>query len=122
MVSSSRLLDASLLVAAGIRQWMPAKQTCLSRCRTPFGFLLMSWREGGVGAISMGLRHGLYCTGCCWALMALLFVAGVMIPAWIAVLSVVVLVEKLLPGGRVVAKASGVTLLAVGLWLLIEAV
>lgn len=122
MVSSSRLLDASLLMAAGIWQWMPAKQTCLSRCRTPFGFLLMSWREGGLGAIAMGLRHGLYCTGCCWALMALLFVAGVMNLAWIAMLSVVVLVEKLLPGGPVVAKASGVALLAAGLWLLIEAV
>jgi predicted metal-binding membrane protein len=118
MISSSRLLDASLLLVAGAWQLMPAKATCLSKCRTPFGFLVMEWREGARGAVLMGLRHGLYCTGCCWALMLLLFAAGVMNLGWIALLSLLVLVEKLLPYGMVVARISGLALCAGGLWLL----
>jgi predicted metal-binding membrane protein len=121
MVSSSRLLDAGLMLVAGTWQLLPAKATCLSKCRTPFGFLVMEWREGARGAVLMGLRHGLYCTGCCWALMLLLFAAGVMNLAWIAILSLVVLVEKLVPRGMVFARISGVALCAGGVWLLMKA-
>jgi predicted metal-binding membrane protein len=118
MVSASRLLDAGLLMVAGAWQLVPAKAVCLSRCRSPFAFLVMAWRDGLRGALRMGLQHGLYCTGCCWALMLLLFAAGVMNLAWIAFLSLLVLVEKLLPRGMVVARVCGVALCAGGLWLL----
>jgi predicted metal-binding membrane protein len=91
MVSTSRAWDAGLLLAAGAWQLAPAKAVCLSRCRTPLAFLLSEWREGTKGAWVMGLRHGGFCVGCCWALMALLFVGGVMNLLWIALLAGAVL-------------------------------
>ncbi len=94
IVSNSDGLTAGLLVLAGLYQLTPLKQACLRHCRTPLGFLMAEWREGVRGALVMGLRHGLYCAGCCWALMLLLFVAGVMNPVWIVVLTVVVALEK----------------------------
>jgi predicted metal-binding membrane protein len=118
MTSSSRTLDAVLLLGAGMYQFAPMKHVCLSRCRTPMGFLLTEWRDGTRGALLMGLRHGLYCVGCCWALMALLFVGGVMNLLWIAVLAAAVLGEKALPFGAMSAKLAGLVMLAVGLWLL----
>ncbi len=84
------MLTGSLLVIAGLYQFSPLKKVCLSHCRTPIGFLLGEWRAGAGGAFVMGLRHGLLCVGCCWALMMLLFVGGVMNLAWIAALSVAV--------------------------------
>jgi len=78
MVSTSPVLGGILLLMAGIYQWTPLKHACLSKCRSPLGFVLNEWREGRWGAFLMGLKHGAYCTGCCWSLMALLFVAGVM--------------------------------------------
>jgi predicted metal-binding membrane protein len=114
IVSRSPWLTGVLLLIAGIYQFSPLKRTCLSRCRTPMGFLLGEWRPGARGAFVMGLRHGLFCLGCCWALMALLFVGGVMNLAWIAALSVAVALEKLLPRGDRVASVLGLLLIGIG--------
>ena len=118
MTSASPRLNAALLFGAGLYQFAPAKQVCLARCRSPMAFLLMEWRDGAHGALVMGLRHGGFCVGCCWGLMALLFVGGVMNLLWIAALSAVVLAEKLLPFGAVPSKLAGVAMMACGLWLL----
>lgn len=116
MVSSSPALAGGLLVAAGIFQWTPLKNACLIHCRSPLSFLMNDWREGSWGALAMGLKHGAYCTGCCWILMMLLFVAGVMNIFWIAVISVLVLAEKAAPNGFAVGKISGAALILWGLW------
>lgn len=92
--SRSHWLTAALMIVAGVYQLTPLKHACLNYCRTPIGFLMSQWREGAGGAWQMGLRHGLYCSGCCWALMLLLFVAGVMNPIWIVFLTVIVALEK----------------------------
>jgi predicted metal-binding membrane protein len=115
IVSTSALLSGLLLLVAGVYQFSPLKQTCLSRCRTPLGFLLGEWRAGTYGAFVMGLRHGLFCVGCCWTLMALLFVGGVMNLAWIAALSIAVAIEKLAPHGERLAAVLGFGLMAAGL-------
>jgi predicted metal-binding membrane protein len=119
MVSASPLLGGSLLIAAGLYQLLPVKQRCLAHCRSPLGFLVSEWREGGRGALAMGLRHGSYCVGCCWLLMSLLFVAGVMNLVWVAVLSLVVLIERLAPGARAFSRAVGILLLMAGGWILL---
>lgn len=115
IVSTSLVLTALLLLLAGVYQFSRLKQVCLSGCRTPIGFLLGEWRAGQCGAFVMGLRHGLLCVGCCWAMMALLFVGGVMNLAWIAALSMAVAIEKLAPGGERLASALGLGLIAAGL-------
>jgi predicted metal-binding membrane protein len=120
MVSTSPMLGGGLLIAAGIFQWMPLKNACLRQCRSPLGFLMTGWREGWRGAFEMGLKHGMYCTGCCWILMALLFVAGVMNIWWIAILTVFVLVEKIVPQGLWVGKFVGTLLIVWGVWLQIS--
>jgi predicted metal-binding membrane protein len=107
MVSTSPLLGGALLITAGIFQWTPLKNSCLTHCRSPLSFLMTGWREGKRGALRMGLKHGTYCTGCCWFLMALLFVAGVMNIWWIAIISVFVLLEKIAPRGVLVGKIAG---------------
>jgi predicted metal-binding membrane protein len=117
MVATSPLLAGAVLVAAGIFQWTPLKRACLAACRSPLSFVMSSWREGRAGALVMGIRHGLYCLGCCWALMTLLFVAGVMNLVWIAALAVSVLIEKVAPGGDVVGRVAGILLVGAGLWL-----
>ncbi|MEO6564932.1 MAG: DUF2182 domain-containing protein, partial [Casimicrobiaceae bacterium] len=99
IVSTSAWLSGSLLLIAGVYQFSPLKRICLAYCRTPIGFLLGEWRTGVRGAFVMGLRHGGFCLGCCWALMALLFVGGVMNLAWVAALSIAVAIEKLAPHG-----------------------
>ncbi len=111
MASTSPYLAAAILAVAGVYQWLPAKQACLKKCRSPMGFLMAEWREGVRGAVVMGVRHGAFCLGCCWALMALLFVAGVMNLVWVAVIAAVVLVEKVLPHGVLVGRAAGVALI-----------
>lgn len=117
MAATSPLLAGGLLVAAGVFQWTPLKRACLAACRSPLSFLMTGWREGRAGAFVMGLRHGLYCLGCCWALMALLFVAGVMNLLWVAVIAVAVLVEKVVPRGDLVGRLAGVVLIAAGVLL-----
>ena len=106
-----------LLIAAGIFQWSPLKRTCLDHCRSPLTFLTQNWRDGVLGAAAMGLHHGAYCLGCCWLLMALLFVLGVMNLTWVALLTVVVLAEKLLPRGELLSRILGALFVAWGSWL-----
>jgi predicted metal-binding membrane protein len=120
MVSRSAWLGGLLLLAAGIFQFTPLKHACLIQCRAPFDFIMTRWREGAGGAFRMGLDHGLFCTGCCWALMGLLFVAGVMNIFWIAALSLIVGLEKLLPRGIWLSSAMGVILTGWGAWLIVE--
>ena len=119
IVSNSDGLTAGLLILAGLYQLTPLKQACLRHCRTPEAFLLAEWRDGTRGALAMGLKHGLYCAGCCWALMLLLFVAGVMNPVWIVVLTLAVALEKWprLPGW--LSFLFGAALLAAGAAILL---
>ncbi len=112
-----RPLTGVMLIVAGLYQLTPLKQTCLAHCRTPMGFLVSRWRDGAGGAFRMGLRHGGYCLGCCWALMLLMFAAGVMSVTAMAVLSVFILAERLLPG-RWAAQVPGGALLGWGAWTL----
>jgi predicted metal-binding membrane protein len=114
IVSMSPALSAALLMIAGAFQFSPLKHACLRACRSPLGFLLTDWRDGLWGAARMGVRHGLYCLGCCWALMALLFVGGAMNLLWIAALTLLVAMEKLAPKGDILAKALGVLMIGAG--------
>jgi predicted metal-binding membrane protein len=114
MWSSSAMLTGTLLLLAGAYQLTPLKHTCLIQCRSPAAWLARHWRAGAGGALRMGLHHGLFCVGCCWSLMLLLFAGGVMNLVWIAGLAILVLLEKLLPWGDWLARASGVLLLAAG--------
>lgn len=121
MASASPVVGGTILILAGIYQWLPAKGACLSHCRSPLGFFSTEWREGVYGALRMGFRHGSYCVGCCWALMALLFVAGVMNLVWVAAIAVFVLAEKVLPNGRFLGRITGAALAGSGLWVLVNA-
>ena len=114
MKTGSAGLAGALLIAAGLYQWTPLKQACLRRCRSPLDFVLSFWRDGAWGGFVMGVRHALFCLGCCWALMLLLFVGGVMSFAWIAGLAAFVLVEKTAPGGHWVGRAAGSALVVWG--------
>ncbi len=102
-------------VISGKFQWTPYKHACLKHCRSPLDFLMTDWREGTNGALIMGLRHGAFCLGCCWALMCLLFVAGVMNLLWVAVITTFVLIEKVVPAGHWVGRMAGVGLIAWGI-------
>jgi predicted metal-binding membrane protein len=104
----------AVLTIAGLYQFTPLKQVCLHYCRSPFGFVAQYWREGWLGAVGMGLRHGLYCFGCCWALFAVLVAAGVMSLAWMLLLTLVVFAEKVLPHGPRTSAAVGVAFIALG--------
>src|SRR6185437_6074144 len=117
MASTSPLLGALLLGAAGIFQWTPIKNACLSSCCSPFNFLTVAWREKKSGAFLMGLNHGIKCAGCCWFLMLLLFVAGVMNLWWIALLTLLVLIEKIAPRGLFIGKIAGILFVVWGIWL-----
>jgi predicted metal-binding membrane protein len=112
--STNALLGGVLLVAAGAFQWTRLKYACLTNCRSPLGFIMSEWRDGVGGALKMGLRHGVYCLGCCWILMALLFVLGVMNLVWIAALAAFVLLEKITPKGQLLGRAAGVLLMVWG--------
>ena len=122
MVSANNVLGGMVLIAAGLYQWTPLKDVCLAQCQTPFQFLM---RHGGFrgdvpGCLVLGLRHGAYCVGCCWALMALLFVSGVMNVLWIALLAVLVLLEKLTRYGRWIGRAAGIACVAAGAQMLLS--
>jgi predicted metal-binding membrane protein len=114
-------LEATL-VAAGLYQFTPLKRVCLSHCRSPLAFVAQHWRDGRLGAFRMGLRHGAFCLGCCWALFAVLVAAGIMSLAWMLLLTLVVFVEKVLPQGQRASIAIGVALVALGLLFAIGAV
>jgi predicted metal-binding membrane protein len=120
MASASNLLGGIVLIAAGIYQWTPLKHACLTQCQSPLQFLM---RHGGFrsdlpGCLLLGLQHGAYCIGCCWILMALLFVGGVMNVLWIALIALLVLLEKLTSIGSPIARAAGIAFTAAGAWLL----
>jgi predicted metal-binding membrane protein len=120
MAASSHALAGGILIAAGVYQWTPFKNACLSQCQTPLVFIQ---RHGGFrgdarGAVALGFRHGLYCIGCCWALMALLFVGGIMNVLWIAGLTLFVLIEKTFTRSRILSRVAGAGLIIGGVWLL----
>jgi predicted metal-binding membrane protein len=114
MVSASAWFSGGLLVVAGVYQWLPIKDACLEKCRAPLQFFLFRWRPGTAGAFRMGTEHGLFCLGCCWALMLLLFTAGVMNLLWVALIAGLVFIEKLVPKGRLIGRLAGIGLAAVG--------
>lgn len=117
MVSTSHILGGLLLVGAGIYQWTPLKNACLTRCRSPLSFLMTRWKDGTAGALRMGLEHGFYCVACCWLLMLLLFVAGVMNLLWMGTITAFVLIEKIAPPNPWVARTSGALLAGWGAWI-----
>lgn len=119
MAVASRPVGGAILCVAGLYQLTPLKRACLTHCRSPLGFLLSHWRDGKRGAFVMGMRHGAYCLGCCWAMMGVLFVTGVMALTWVAALALLILLEKLGPAGLLVARVSGVVMVLGGVVLLV---
>lgn len=120
IVSTSTVLGAVILVGAGIFQWTPLKYACMVRCRSPRAFILTEWREGTWGSLVMGLRSGVYCVTCCWLLMSILLVTGVMNLLWMAIITVFVLVEKVIPRGEWFGRVAGLLLMGWGTWLAAE--
>jgi predicted metal-binding membrane protein len=128
-LQQARLLDASeavsgrvggaVLVGAGLIQLTALKRACLTHCRNPLAFVLARWRDRLRGALEIGVRHGLYCVGCCWALMAVSFAAGVMNVVWMAIVALVVTLEQIAPGGHRVARVAGIALAAAGVAVLV---
>jgi predicted metal-binding membrane protein len=117
MESTSKALGGGLLLIAGLFQFSRLKYACLAHCRSPMGFLATEWRRGSGGAFRMGLKHGGYCLGCCWALMALLFVFGVMNLLWVAGLSALVLLENVTPANKLVSRLSGLLFIGWAAWI-----
>jgi predicted metal-binding membrane protein len=119
MASANLLLAAAVLIAAGLYQWTPIKSACLAHCQSPLGFLMShgGFRSNVRGCLRLGFLHGTYCVGCCWILMALLFVVGVMNVLWIAIVALLVLLEKLTPWGRWVGRVAGAVCIAAGAWM-----
>jgi predicted metal-binding membrane protein len=119
MASANLLWAAAVLIAAGLYQWTPIKSACLAHCRSPLGFLMShgGFRGNVRGCLRLGFLHGTYCVGCCWILMALLFVVGVMNVLWIAIVALLVLLEKLTPWGRWVGRVAGAVCIAAGAWM-----
>ena len=108
MAAANGMLSGGVLLAAGLYQWTPLKDACLAHCRSPIGFLMQHWRPDSLGALATGLRHGLFCLGCCWMLMGLLFVGGLMNLLWVAALALLVLMEKTLPWGGRMSRVTGI--------------
>ncbi|MDA0663900.1 MAG: DUF2182 domain-containing protein [Proteobacteria bacterium] len=118
---TSPAIGGAVLVVAGLYQFTPLKHACLKHCRSPFAFVMNHWRDGSGGALRMGAGHGAYCLGCCWFLMALLFVGGVMNLLWVAIIAGWVLAEKLFPAGEWIARIGGVLMTGTGLYLMLTA-
>jgi len=118
--STSAALGGGLLVAAGVYQWSPVKAACLRGCQSPLGFFTAHWRDGAAGAVRMGLRHGATCVACCWLLMLLLFVLGVMNLLWVAVLALAALLERVGPLARWGSRGIGVVAVVAGVWLMVR--
>lgn len=121
-MQATPLVGGLLLIFAGLFQWTPLKRKCLVHCRSPFAFLMRYWREGGAGAYVMGLRHGVYCVACCWLLMALLFVLGVMNLLWVAALAAFLVMERLTPKGDIVGRVAGFMLVIAGILVIARGV
>ena len=123
IMAADGLFGGILLVAVGVYQWSPLKDTCLRACQSPVGFLMAHGGFGSdwLGAVRLGVAHGTYCLGCCAALMALLFVVGVMNLLWIAGLTILILLEKVVPAGRLIPRITGLLIGAAGVWLLMRA-
>ena len=117
MAAASPRVAGTILIAAGAYQLTPVKRACLTHCRSPLGFLMTNWREGNWGAFQMGVHHGGYCLGCCWALMCVLFVVGVMNLVWVAALPAFVLREKVGPAGVMVSRVAGAVMVALGIYV-----
>jgi predicted metal-binding membrane protein len=124
MASVSNSFGGVILIAAGLYQWTPFKNACLRQCQAPLQFIQRhgGFRAGARGSLALGLRHGAYCVGCCWMLMALLFVVGVMNVLWIALVMIFVLLEKLLPTGRLIWRLSGAGFIVAGMWMMLTRV
>jgi predicted metal-binding membrane protein len=124
MASASGIIGGAILLAAGLYQWTSFKDTCLKACESPLQFIMRNggFRKDIAGSLRLGIRHGLYCVGCCWALMTLLFVGGVMNVLWIALISVLVLAEKALSSGRLISRLAGAVFIVAGLGLLVDSV
>jgi len=120
MSASRPHIAGVILVAVGVYQLTPFKSRCLTHCRSPLGFLMTNWRDGRIGAISMGLRHGVYCLGCCWALMCCLFVVGVMNLVWVAALTAFVFLEKVGRAGAGIARFAGALMILLGVFQLVR--
>lgn len=120
LATTDTLLGGAVFLLAGVYQLTPLKQACLNHCRSPFAFLFGRWRDGWGGALRMGLEHGVFCLGCCWLLMALLFVVGVMNLLWVAALTLFVFGEKLLRGGVWIARIGGIAMAGYGIWLCVQ--
>lgn len=123
LAGATRRFGGIVLIAAGAYQWTPLKDACLAQCRAPLDFIMHrgGFRPEVNRAFMLGFRHGLYCVGCCWVLMALLFVGGVMNLLWVAGIAVFVLLERIAPGGRTIARIGGLAFAAAGAWLLFAA-
>jgi predicted metal-binding membrane protein len=119
MESVSNVFGGIVLVAAGLYQWTPFKDVCLRQCQAPLLFIQNhgGFRRDAAGSLALGARHGAYCVGCCWVLMALLFVGGVMNALWIALIAIFVLVEKVIASGRLISRVAGVGFALIGMWL-----
>lgn len=122
MAGSSNVVGGVLLILAGLYQWTRLKDVCLSQCQAPLGFILShgGFPETVTRSLTLGFRHGVYCLGCCWALMLLLFTLGVMNLIWIAALAILVLLEKVMPSGLVIARIAGIASIAGGVWMLFQ--
>ena len=120
MESASGIFGGIVLIAAGLYQWSPLKDTCLRQCQTPLGFLMSrgGFRSDPFAALRLGAEHGAYCVGCCWVLMTLLFVGGIMNVLWIAGLTILILLEKVVPMGRLIPRVAGAVIATGGLFLL----
>ncbi len=120
MNNQSPLFAAGIFLAAGIYQFVPVKNSCLQHCQSPIGFLLNHWQEGAKGAFNMGFKHGMHCVGCCWAQMMIMFAVGVMNLAAMALITLLVLVEKLVVvRSRLISRGIGIVFLLWGTWILI---
>jgi len=116
MALNNTIVAGALLLIAGVWQWLPLKDACLAQCQAPFAFLQRAgaFRRDPAGAFKQGAKHGFYCVGCCWALLVLLFVGGVMNLLWVAALSVFVLLEKLVPAGKIITRVTGLVAIITG--------
>jgi predicted metal-binding membrane protein len=118
MVSTSAYLTAAIFAVAGLYQLTPLKRSCLANCSSPIRYLSTHWRNGNSGGLLMGVQHGTYCVGCCWCLMGLLFIGGIMNLLWVAVIAIAVLLEKVLPNSRLIVRVTGAIMLAFSIYIL----